>query len=147
MYPVRWTVQNALHFTPWQTCPFRHQLDFSGDSNPGSLSIGGPAFCRAPLQASSMHRRSMYHQFLHSAALHYKPVQCTGGPCTTSSFIMLTFCRRLRQLLLLHHFCDVTENLGHSFLTQHLKGNIILDHVYRRQQFIRIAKQMVNDRH
>ena len=30
MYPVRWTAQSALHFTPWQTCLFRHQLDFSG---------------------------------------------------------------------------------------------------------------------
>ena len=29
-YPVRWTAQNALHFTPWQTCSFRHQLGFSG---------------------------------------------------------------------------------------------------------------------
>ena len=28
-YPVRWTVQIALHFTPWQTCSFRHQLAFS----------------------------------------------------------------------------------------------------------------------
>ena len=29
-YSVDWTTQNALHFTPWQTCSFRHQLDFSG---------------------------------------------------------------------------------------------------------------------
>ena len=29
-YPVRWTAQSALHVTPWQTCSFRHQLDFSG---------------------------------------------------------------------------------------------------------------------
>ena len=29
-YPVRWTAQSALHFTPWQTCSFRHQLDVSG---------------------------------------------------------------------------------------------------------------------
>ena len=29
-YPVRWTAKSALHFTPWQTCSFRHQLDFSG---------------------------------------------------------------------------------------------------------------------
>ena len=29
-YPVRWTAQSALHFTPWQTCSFRHQLGFSG---------------------------------------------------------------------------------------------------------------------
>ena len=29
-YPVRWTAQSALHFTPWQPCSFRHQLDFSG---------------------------------------------------------------------------------------------------------------------
>ena len=29
-YPVRWTAQIALHFTPWQTCSFRHQLGFSG---------------------------------------------------------------------------------------------------------------------
>ena len=21
-YPVRWTAQSALHFTPWQTCSF-----------------------------------------------------------------------------------------------------------------------------
>ena len=28
-HPVRWTAQNALHFTPWQTCSFRHQLGFS----------------------------------------------------------------------------------------------------------------------
>ena len=26
-YPVHWI---TLHFTPWQTCSFRHQLDFSG---------------------------------------------------------------------------------------------------------------------
>ena len=24
------STQSALHFTPWQTCSFRHQLDFSG---------------------------------------------------------------------------------------------------------------------
>ena len=29
-YPVRWTAQGTLHFTPWQTCSFRHQVDFSG---------------------------------------------------------------------------------------------------------------------
>ena len=29
-YPVRWTAQITLHFTPWQSCSFRHQLDFSG---------------------------------------------------------------------------------------------------------------------
>ena len=29
-YPVRWAAQSALHFTPWQTCSFRHQLNFSG---------------------------------------------------------------------------------------------------------------------
>ena len=29
-YPVHWTAQSALHFTPWQTCSFRHQLGFSG---------------------------------------------------------------------------------------------------------------------
>ena len=29
-YPVRWTAQSALHFTPWQTCSFRHQLNFCG---------------------------------------------------------------------------------------------------------------------
>ena len=29
-YPVGWTAQRASHFTPWQTCPFRPQLDFSG---------------------------------------------------------------------------------------------------------------------
>ena len=28
--PVRWTAQSTLHFTPWQTCSFQHQLDFSG---------------------------------------------------------------------------------------------------------------------
>ena len=28
-YPVRWTAQSTVHFTPWQTCSFRHQLDFS----------------------------------------------------------------------------------------------------------------------
>ena len=27
-YPVRLTAQSALHFTPWQTCSFRHQPDF-----------------------------------------------------------------------------------------------------------------------
>ena len=33
VYPVRWTAQSTLHFTPpppRQTCSFRHQLDFSG---------------------------------------------------------------------------------------------------------------------
>ena len=31
-YPVRWPAQSALHVLspPWQTCPFRHQLVFSG---------------------------------------------------------------------------------------------------------------------
>ena len=29
-YPVHWTTQSAFHFTPWQTCSFRHQFDFSG---------------------------------------------------------------------------------------------------------------------
>ena len=29
-YPVRWTTQSALHFGPWLTCSFRHQLRFSG---------------------------------------------------------------------------------------------------------------------
>ena len=28
-YPVRWTAQSATLFLPWQTCSFRHQLDFS----------------------------------------------------------------------------------------------------------------------
>ena len=28
-YPVRWSAQSPLHFTPWQTCSFRHQLVFS----------------------------------------------------------------------------------------------------------------------
>ena len=28
-YPVRWTAQSALHFNPWQTCLFQHQLNFS----------------------------------------------------------------------------------------------------------------------
>ena len=29
-YPVLWTTQSYLHFTPRQTCSFRHQLDFYG---------------------------------------------------------------------------------------------------------------------
>ena len=29
-YLVRWTAHSTLHFTPWQTSSFRHQLDFSG---------------------------------------------------------------------------------------------------------------------
>ena len=29
-YPVRWIAQSVSHFTPWQTCSFRHQLGFSG---------------------------------------------------------------------------------------------------------------------
>ena len=30
-YPVRWTAQSVLNSrAPWQTCSFRHQLDFSG---------------------------------------------------------------------------------------------------------------------
>ena len=28
-YPVRRTAQGTIHFTPWQTCSFRHQLGFS----------------------------------------------------------------------------------------------------------------------
>ena len=32
-YPVRWTIQNALHFTPWQTCSFRHQLSLKQSSH------------------------------------------------------------------------------------------------------------------
>ena len=28
-YPVHWTTQNALQFTSWQTCAFRHQLETS----------------------------------------------------------------------------------------------------------------------
>ena len=30
-YPVRRIARNVLHFTPRQTCSFRHQLDFSGN--------------------------------------------------------------------------------------------------------------------
>ena len=26
----RWTTQSALHFTPWQTCSFRHEFGCSG---------------------------------------------------------------------------------------------------------------------
>ena len=29
-YPVHWTAQSILHFIPWQTCSFQHQLEFSG---------------------------------------------------------------------------------------------------------------------
>ena len=29
-YPVRWTTQSPLHFTPWQTCSFQHQFDLFG---------------------------------------------------------------------------------------------------------------------
>ena len=29
-YPVHWIAQSALHFTPWQTCSFRHNLKVSG---------------------------------------------------------------------------------------------------------------------
>ena len=29
-YPVHWMLKTFLHFTPRQTCSFRHQLDFSG---------------------------------------------------------------------------------------------------------------------
>ena len=29
-YPVRVTVQSALHFTPWQTCSYQGHLNFSG---------------------------------------------------------------------------------------------------------------------
>ena len=29
-YPVRWTAQSALDLTLWQTCSFRHRLDFFG---------------------------------------------------------------------------------------------------------------------
>ena len=28
-YPVTWTAQSALHFIPWRTCSFRHQLDLA----------------------------------------------------------------------------------------------------------------------
>ena len=30
-YPVCCTTQSTLHFTPWQTCSFQHQPDFSGN--------------------------------------------------------------------------------------------------------------------
>ena len=29
-YPFHWTAQSASHFTPWQTCSFRYQCNFSG---------------------------------------------------------------------------------------------------------------------
>ena len=29
-YPVRWPAHSTLHFTPWHTCSFRHQLDICG---------------------------------------------------------------------------------------------------------------------
>ena len=28
-YPIHWTAQSALHFTSWQICSLRQQLDFS----------------------------------------------------------------------------------------------------------------------
>ena len=30
-HPVRWNAQSTLHFTAWQTCSFRYQLDFYGN--------------------------------------------------------------------------------------------------------------------
>ena len=38
-YPVRWTAQSALHFTPWHTCPFRHQRDVSGKHSSHDTAI------------------------------------------------------------------------------------------------------------
>ena len=32
-YPVRCAAQVYLHFTPWQACSLRHQLDFSGNNS------------------------------------------------------------------------------------------------------------------
>ena len=29
-YPVRWSIQSVLNFTPWQTCSLRHQVGFFG---------------------------------------------------------------------------------------------------------------------
>ena len=29
-YPILRTAQIAVHFTPWQTCPIKHRLNFSG---------------------------------------------------------------------------------------------------------------------
>ena len=37
MYSVRWIAQRALHFTSWQKCSFRHQLDFSGKHSSQSV--------------------------------------------------------------------------------------------------------------
>ena len=38
-YPVHWTTQSALHFIPWHTCSFRHQLYFSGkDSSVAAIT-------------------------------------------------------------------------------------------------------------
>ena len=42
-YPVCWTTQSALHFTPRQTCSFRQQLYLSG-KNSATLSIAGYLF-------------------------------------------------------------------------------------------------------
>ena len=39
-YPVRFTAQSALQFTPpWQTCSFWHQLDFSGKKNSATQQL------------------------------------------------------------------------------------------------------------
>ena len=50
LYLVTWTAQSTLHFTPWQTCSFRHQLDFSGKhSSHASITSEDYSFTFPPL--------------------------------------------------------------------------------------------------
>ena len=50
-YPIRCTTQGALHFIPWQTCSFRHQLAFLGS-----------VLATQQLRAKTIH--SHFHRYL-----------------------------------------------------------------------------------
>ena len=53
-YPVSWTTQSTLHFTPWQTCSFRHQIGLASEAfgyapiTPLSVAKYSELMCRAP---------------------------------------------------------------------------------------------------
>ena len=54
---------------------------------------------------------------LQAVYIHMSPVQPKTELTSATHHL-------LREIFLLHHFCDVTQNLKHSFLAHHLKdGN------------------------
>ena len=72
-YPIRRTTQSASHFTPWQTCSFWHELDFSGKhSSHAAITI-----------LSHFHRYVVYIQVLiftaESTGVSRRERKCPNG--------------------------------------------------------------------